>query len=443
MLSHSPLPQFEIRYSPCGCFGSVILWAGMKKKTILLLLLLLCIRLPGMYAENLEPANRYPIVLVGGFMTFGRDEALGFRYWGGTEDIQQYLEDRGYQVYTADIGPLASNHDRACELFADIAGGRVDYGKHHAEAFGHERFGGVRQGLYPQWGSVDPATGKVRKVHLVCHSMGGQTARVLARLLEEGDEAERKESGTGCSPLFNGGRAWIESITTLATPHNGSTLTRAAPYIEDFITLILAFLEASNSIVDGKVFDFGLDHWGISPGPEEGIVDIRKRLDESRLWEKTKDFSYHDLTPEGAKELNRRTPACGDIYYFSWAACHDGGAGEVFSGLHPGLLPSALFMENYAPAEGDPDWLRSHWHRNDGIVNTASMPGPAAGSADRIVSFDGLPRRGIWNYMGILSACDHLDIIGINLPVFSSVPDDYPSTEEWYLDLCRFLWSLD
>lgn len=413
----------------------------MNKKAVLLLLL--CIRLPGLYAGDPEPANRYPIVLVGGFMTFGRNEALGFHYWGGMNDIKMYLEERGYRVYIADIGPLSSNRDRACELFADIAGGRVDYGEHHAETYGHERFGSLRPGLYPQWGSVDPATGKVRKVHLIGHSMGGQTARVLARLLEAGDQAEREKSGTGCSPLFNGGRSWIESITTLATPHNGTTLTRAAPYIDDFITLTLALLESSNSLVDGHVFDFQLDHWGLSPGPEDRIADIRKQLEESRLWERTKDISLYDLTPEGAEDLNRRTPACGDIYYFSWAACYGRGDVESLAGLHPGLLPSALFMEGYEPTDDDPPWLRSHWALNDGVVNTASMPGPRAGSADRIVSFDGRPRRGVWNYMGVLAPCDHLDVTGIRASLFSSFPDDYPSTEEWYLDLARFLWSLD
>jgi len=34
-------------------------------------------------AQVLEGNNRYPVVLVGGFMNFGRHGALGFRYWGG------------------------------------------------------------------------------------------------------------------------------------------------------------------------------------------------------------------------------------------------------------------------------------------------------------------------------------------------------------------------
>lgn len=47
---------------------------------------------------------------------------------------------RGYEVYTATVGPIVSNWDRACELYAYIKGGRVDYGKIHSEKYGHSRY---------------------------------------------------------------------------------------------------------------------------------------------------------------------------------------------------------------------------------------------------------------------------------------------------------------
>lgn len=399
-------------------------------------------------AEELGVCNRHPIVLVGGFMNFGRDEGLGFRYWGGTDDIQLYLEEHGYTVYTADVGPLSSNRDRACELFAEIAGGRVDYGAGHAEQYGHERFGKIHTGFYPKWGSVDPATGEIRKVHLVCHSMGGQTARVLARLLEEGAPEELEKSGKDTSALFIGGRTWIESITTIATPHNGTTLTRTATYVEELAVFFLAMLEAANNLIEGRFFDFRLDHWGLGIESGEDFGDIRDKLLASRLWEKTEDFSLYDLTPEGAAALNRRTPACEDIYYFSWAAektAYDCSTGEVYpeAGLNPRLLPGALFIANYSPRGDDPGWIDWNWRVNDGVVNTVSMRGPVAGSKDGIIPFDGRPRRGVWNDMGILSSCDHLDVIGISAVSLGPTIEGYPSVEEWYLDLARFLWSLE
>ena len=54
--------------------------------------------------------------------------------------------------------------------------------------------------------------------------MGGNTARVLLCLLSEGSAAERA-SGIEADSLFSGGRAsWVRSITTVAAPHDGTTL---------------------------------------------------------------------------------------------------------------------------------------------------------------------------------------------------------------------------
>ena len=85
--------------------------------------------------------NRYPIILVHGFMGFGREMSDDFFYWGGTTDLQKELIQAGFDVRTASIGPVSSNWDRACELYAVIKGGQVDYGKAHSENFGHAQYG--------------------------------------------------------------------------------------------------------------------------------------------------------------------------------------------------------------------------------------------------------------------------------------------------------------
>jgi len=79
--------------------------------------------------------NNYPIILVHGFMGWGRDEMAGYRYWGGKFDIEEYLTENGFEVYTTSIGPVSSNWDRAIELFYQIKGGQVDYGKAHSDKF--------------------------------------------------------------------------------------------------------------------------------------------------------------------------------------------------------------------------------------------------------------------------------------------------------------------
>lgn len=148
-----------------------------------LILLLLLIVAPLAGAGN--DGNRYPLALVHGFMGWGRDELLGFKYWGGFGDVQETLNRNGYRAYTGVVGPFASNWDRACELYAQLKGGTVDYGQAHAAAHGHARYGRTFPGLYPDWGTLDER-GQLRKVHLIGHSQGGQTVRVLTTLLEQG-----------------------------------------------------------------------------------------------------------------------------------------------------------------------------------------------------------------------------------------------------------------
>ena len=145
--------------------------------------------------------NHYPIVLVHGLFGWGGTEVLGLNYWGGLSSLRDILNNAGYEVYTPSIGPVASNWDRACELYAYLVGGTVDYGAYHAATNGHARYGRTFPGVLPELNNPDSEL----KVHLVGHSMGGETIRMLAQLLENGDADERNASRDGSiSPLFTG-----------------------------------------------------------------------------------------------------------------------------------------------------------------------------------------------------------------------------------------------
>ncbi|GMF38254.1 unnamed protein product [Phytophthora lilii] len=105
-----------------------------------------------------------------------------------------------------DVGGVSSDHDRACEAFYQLAGGRVDYGEQHARATGHERFGATFAALLPRWGDDCP-------VHLLGHSFGSTTAIELFQMLSA------DFFGVGSS------HRWVASITCIAGPLTGSTLT--------------------------------------------------------------------------------------------------------------------------------------------------------------------------------------------------------------------------
>jgi triacylglycerol lipase len=214
--------------------------------------------------ENLDLSkmkNDYPIVLVHGMCGWGRDEMLGkFLYWGGgAGDIQEYLIVKGYEVFTASMGPLSSNWDRACELYAYIKGGVVDYGAVHSSKYGHARFGRSYPGILPNWNEEN-------KVHLLGHSMGGPTPRYLIHLLENGDPDEMafvpSDKEAPISDLFKGGKKFVHSLTTVAGVHNGAISADDAEHFQHLIKDVFYKMAALSGMKTSEpIYDFNLQQW--------------------------------------------------------------------------------------------------------------------------------------------------------------------------------------
>ncbi|MCT4593401.1 MAG: lipase [Anaeromicrobium sp.] len=393
-------------------------------------------------------ANSYPVIFVHGFGGWGRGELFNVLYWGGTqEDYEKYLNQSGFESYTATVSPFSSNWDRACELYAYIKGTRVDYGKAHSSKYGHDRYGMKFRGVYKKWSPIN-------KIHLISHSMGGQTVRVLSHLLKQGS-LEEIESVLGknpskvqinkavheglLSPLFVGSTSSIHSITTIASPHDGTTLTQGVLGVIPYAQKLVALGAAQSSLHKSNFYDFKLDHWGLYKGSSENFIDFAKRVWESPLWNKTKDISAWDLSPQGAMELNSWVKAQDEVYYFSWST--EKTKASLLSkkqipkkDLHPILIPFALFMGSFTDNDKNKVSINRNWFQNDGVVNTISMNGPKLGSKDIIKNFIGSPQRGIWNHMGLLKDTDHMDIISLS----SKEKKSY-----WYKKYVEFLYSLD
>ncbi|OUS41194.1 hypothetical protein A9R00_02155 [Oleispira antarctica] len=387
--------------------------------------------------------NHSPIILLHGFTGWGRDEALDFNYWGGIVDVQEHLKEHNFQVFTTASGPISSSWDRACEIYAQIKGGTVDYGKAHSENHGHDRFGKTFAGYYPEWGELDRESKTIKKVHLIAHSQGGLDSRIMIQLLNKGHLAEQKSLAMNkddLSPLFRGNNDWVHSVTTLSTPHDGTTLASSVFRILPNHQEVLTYLSSTWSAFGLPAYDWKLSQWGLERGEEEEYDDFTQRVQNSHFWRATRDNAGWYLSPEGARETNEWVKAQPNVYYFSYGSQQTSEAWfsddhEPDIGMFAIFRPFAKWMGEYTQDSPNRVIIDKAWFANDGIVNTISMDGPKNNSTDQIVAYGGEPMLGVWNDMGVMQGWDHFDYLG----QFNS---DYGDPRPFFDKLAHFVGAL-
>jgi len=410
----------------------------MKKysKLVLLVSILTMFMFMSMPVTTAFAKSHYPIILVGGWMSWGRAELDGLKYWGGLRDIQLMLREKGYQVYTAEVSPLGSNWDRACELYAQIKGGAVDYGAGHSGYFGHAETtpAKVYPGFYPEWGTAHHGTGRKHKVHLVGHSMGAQTIRYLTQLSENGSPTEQliasQNPAYQISPLFSGTgvtKGAIASVTSISGPHDGNTLVYLLANQNVFNSYVSFFDSLVSLATTDPAIDLKLDQWGISKAPGETDVQYIVRAMTNSPLAASPDSSLVDLSPQGAAYLNSQAAAQPGVYYFSCATSdtHESGGVQVpNANMNPYLVPGSTIEGQLLGEFGNPPYLITQsWWENDGLLPTVSQNGPKVGSGDIIVDKsdmtdaqcdqEGVFQPGVWNYMGKVANTDHYAVLGI------------------------------
>lgn len=382
--------------------------------------------------------NDYPIVLVHGLGGWGDNEMLGVEYWGGDHNnVLTNLNSNGHKTYKATVSPISSNWDRAMELYYYIKGGTVDYGAAHAEEYGHERYGRTFPGIYTQWDGES-------KLHLVGHSMGGQTIRVLDELIANGSEEERQyheahpEEEEEMSPVFKGGKSWIHSVTSIATPHNGSTFADEENLVPFLKKMILDFAALSGvNDKDNIIYDFKVDQWGLKRKTGETLSSFIDRVENSKALD-SKDISIYDLTTKGAQELNNWVKTQPDVYYFSYTgdASYESAFGTYIAeaSMSPLMWGASTHMGLYTRYDEEPI-IDEEWWPNDGLVNVKSSKYPL-GHPNR--AFDGEINIGEWNYHSVQHGWDHLDFIGLSLEHAIGINE----INGFYLDMAEELHGL-
>ena len=403
---------------------------------------------------------QYPYILVHGLGGWGENSGINdvVPYWGSTSgSLAAQLRAEGYEVYTPSVGPVSSAWDRACELYAQLTGTRVDYGEVHSKEHNHERYGRTyTDPLVENWGERLNG-GQLQRINLVGHSFGGATVRLLTSLLEYGNEAEKAASGDGVSPLFEGGKgSWVFSVTTLCAPHNGSSLTEiindsgsllsgldllgikdspilktlmstlglgdifsSSPDILNTTDLLISFCMLAGNVtkpVKG-VYDLMLDHFGIDSATENSLdASIEKVVASGN------DHAAYDLSPDGAAALNSTIKTVDSVYYFSYAYSATRNA-NLLGGQAPTLdmlivlQASSLGMGTYTGTTAGGIVIDESWQENDGLVSVVSAQKPASEEGifletDARKLEPKKVEKGIWNISPTLNG-HHGTVIGL------------------------------
>lgn len=348
----------------------------------------------GLKEDSSEWNTNYKYVFVHGLSGWGSyDEANKVMpYWGMFGgDLMEYLNDKGFDCYAASVSPSSSAWDRACELYAQLTGTVVDYGKAHSERCGHERYGTDFTGraLIDSFSSED-------KINLLGHSFGGATVRLFASIMEKGVAEEIAATpDEELSDFFRGGKGdWIYSITTLAAPHNGTT----------------AYMVDKDDMPEDKI-----DFTGFTNDIQYALTNLIRAANGSNTDGRSEeDFASYDMYIDNALRMNKDILTLEDSYYFSFACSAT--EQQVDGTYHPKkgkvetlFLASSKAMGSYTGVTEGGYVIDESWQENDGLVNTVSALVP---SDAPYKSYDAENvEKGIWNVMPVYDG-DHMSLQG-------------------------------
>jgi len=368
---------------------------GLKKLLCAAMVLILAV-LPLSVAASAAANTNEPFIFVSGYAGWGQYSEINdtFKYWGMCNgDLLKYLNSQGFSCYAASVDPVGSAWDRACELYAQLTGTVVDYGAVHSAQNKHSRFGTdySTNPLITGWGPD-------KRVNFIAHSFGGATVRLLAQLLANGSAQEVSGTSGAVSGLFTGGKSgWIKSITALASPHNGTTMTNVSKPI--------AFILPK----DGEKIV------GVSEESSIAIISYLKNLTKLFTNGVGKDTGVYDLSLDGAAALNAKMPIKSNIYYFSvptdctsavWLSKNRIANPLVTDAV---LWPIAAYMGSTSGVTAGGIVYDKSWYNNDGIVNTVSCIAPK--NEPQKAFNAGSITPGVWNVMSTFKG-DHLSITG-------------------------------
>ena len=384
-------------------------------------------------------ANKYPTVILHGFMGFGEGDWIndyllyywGFKFpWNQKNKVLPYLKKKGYEIYNPPLGPWNSAWDRCCLLWAYLMGGTVDYGEAHSKKYGHARFGRTYPGVLKDWGKP----GNHEKINIIGHSLGGSFVIAFSDMLMNGSAEERAATPEAeLSPLFKGGNGdLLHTVTTLAGVNNGTTMASKLMEGQGYKKIMKAvctgvgFIGRNGFVM--RFWDQRLDQWGISGDPANmpGINHFGKKAEYAAGAEAysncKEDNVGWEMTLEFMAEANKNRKPNPNTYYFA-------NVGEASEPKKNGNYKPIFKDMNFGPwgagwltgSAWSPDMARVYpdhadkkeWLPNDGFVNVIGQRAPFNAPQEEFEKGKEL-KPGIWYNMPTAHQC-HLSWNGAHI----------------------------
>lgn len=307
--------------------------------------------------------TNYPYVFVHGLMGWGDYDAQYkiMPYWGmfGGELLVK-LDKEGFDCYAASVSGTSSTWDRACELYAQLTGIKVDYGKAHSETHSHDRYGEDYSGK-----ALIKSFDSENKINLLGHSFGGATIRMFASLMAKGSEEEINATPENeISPLFLGGKAdWIYSLTSLSAPHNGTT-AYSAPSTELDSAAYDMYIDNAMALNKNMVTDENTYYFSIPCTATKKAADGTYKADNKYM---------EILFRSSADEMGGYTGVTEGGYEFGEEWLENDGLVNTISAMAPSDAPSTEFdADNINPGIWNimPTYYGDHMSLQGGFFKT-------------------------------------------------------------------------
>lgn len=361
-----------------------------------------------------EPKSDLKFIFVHGLSSWGSYDTINhfFPYWGlSGGSVIRYLNQEGYHSYAASVAPTGSAWDRACELYAQLAGTVVDYGKEHSERCNHARFGRdfSKEPLIEDFENS--------KIVLIGHSFGGATVRLFSEILVNGSAAEQAATDPDdLSGFFRpGNQDQLFAMCLLAAPSNGTTaydMHEDSSFDEAAIEIPEEYLKSGNMVSKGT-----------------------KARDDGRSKD---DYAAFDMHIDNAMAMNETITTFDNVYYFAYpcsvTAPDENGQPVPNPDITEGMfMKSAILMSRYTGSTKGGVVIDESWCSNDGLVNEVSAKTPS--SAPGTAFIPGQPlTSGIWYEMPT-TVGDHM--------YFQGGMTKRVSIRPFYLDMVQMICALE